>query len=629
MSLGKSSIVYIIMALILGIFPGKGQSLDRVDSTLVSLTQAEALREVQIQNDIAQNAPLQPHDVQIIAQATSIEASTQLIQQGMQRFQQQDVAGAIELAQQALAMREAILGRDHPGVAYVLDVLGIFQATAGNFAAGEALFQRAIEIYQAHNHPNLTDVQNNLELLYARQAEAAQTAVSHPPSDDASGVNAGVNAGIQAKFSLFDQTYLQNVSLEEGPIQVIANAVPRPSDSSAIEIRLQLRYDGETILDYQHPDYAFPDDPDGGGYTWQSGIVALEDLDSDRTPEVILYTNWGGVYAGGVHYVFQYRDGRFVSDHTEPVAGGRDALAFQDLENDGQLELWSQDSRFDYKFSSRAGSAPPLQIYRLNGGTLLDVTREYPDAIEQQRQVVYDAFQRSKQDGVEVNGLLAGYLALSALLGEYEQGWQVVEANYDRRVTNFLTELQTFLVETGYIDAGVARTFSTSSTSTSSTSTSSTTAIGSPYIGLKHQGFRFDQADPNLPEGWELMLGTLLTDLSPTSFLSLSVFRRSNELMLWYELGTRSDPQQTYPSFEVLDVAEVSIEFGEWIYQGRFPDGCSRGNGVESEIIAIGQAEDAPQLNNIRKAWWANPRSRKLEAISPEGVVCQNPAWGI
>jgi hypothetical protein len=66
-----------------------------------------------------------------------------------------------------------------------------------------------------------------------------------------------------------------------------------------------------------------------------------------------------------------------------------------------------------------------------------------------------------------VNGILAGYVAQKILLGEYEDGWKFMLANYDRsddsgldisrnnevvgKYRDFPTALRAFLIEQGYL----------------------------------------------------------------------------------------------------------------------------------------------------------------------------------
>ncbi len=77
------------------------------------------------------------------------------------------------------------------------------------------------------------------------------------------------------------------------------------------------------------------------------------------------------------------------------------------------------------------------------------------------------AFQLAKKEKAEVNGILAGYVAQKILLGEYEEAWQFLLANYDKnsdwgldiygestaigKYPDFPTALSAFLLKNGYL----------------------------------------------------------------------------------------------------------------------------------------------------------------------------------
>ncbi|PSB24992.1 hypothetical protein [Stenomitos frigidus] len=82
---------------------------------------------------------------------------------------------------------------------------------------------------------------------------------------------------------------------------------------------------------------------------------------------------------------------------------------------------------------------------------------------------MFKAFQERRNQG-ERNGVLAGYVAQKALLGEFQQGWDLMLANYDRtsdwgltrynsegretgRYPNFLAALKALLIQRGYLKA--------------------------------------------------------------------------------------------------------------------------------------------------------------------------------
>jgi hypothetical protein len=128
----------------------------------------------------------------------------------------------------------------------------------------------------------------------------------------------------------------------------------------------------------------------------------------------------------------------------------------------------SVDNSFLYAFSSYASSFPPSQIYTFTNGKFEDVTRSYTQHLRSHAWEMYQAFLQSKKEQYEVNGILAGYVAQKILLGEYEQGWKFMLANYDRtsdwgltiyqenreisRYPNFPTALKAFLIQQGYLD---------------------------------------------------------------------------------------------------------------------------------------------------------------------------------
>jgi CHAT domain-containing protein/Flp pilus assembly protein TadD len=83
-------------------------------------------------------------------------------------------AEAIPLAQQVLAIREKVLGPDHPDVATVLNGFGILYEEAGRFAEAESLYKRSLAIREkalGPDHPDhflVAQSLNNLAELYER-----------------------------------------------------------------------------------------------------------------------------------------------------------------------------------------------------------------------------------------------------------------------------------------------------------------------------------------------------------------------------------------------------------------------------------------------------------------------------
>ena len=93
---------------------------------------------------------------------------------------QEQYAQAEPLLQQALAIREKELGSEHPNVATSLSNLAVFYRRQGQYAQAEPLLQRALAILEKGvglEHPNVATVlENDADLLRAtnREAEAAK-----------------------------------------------------------------------------------------------------------------------------------------------------------------------------------------------------------------------------------------------------------------------------------------------------------------------------------------------------------------------------------------------------------------------------------------------------------------------
>jgi hypothetical protein len=127
-------------------------------------------------------------------------------------------------------------------------------------------------------------------------------------------------------------------------------------------------------------------------------------------------------------------------------------------------ELASADDRFAYAFTSYAGSAFPVQVWRYRPGGLVDVTRAYrqlvrADAVQLWRSYVRER-QRKPADR-DVRGVLAAWQADKALLGEAGEGWKRLRAARAAGELKgsppwpsgyrYLRELRAFLAAAGYL----------------------------------------------------------------------------------------------------------------------------------------------------------------------------------
>jgi hypothetical protein len=114
-----------------------------------------------------------------------------------------------------------------------------------------------------------------------------------------------------------------------------------------------------------------------GGFGNRSS-VAVEDLDADAEPEVIV-----DLYTGGAHCCFVSRFYRWDGAAYVPADRnfGDPGYRIADLDGDGVKELITADYRFGYAFTSFAASLMPVRIYELRAGKWALVTTRFPAQI--------------------------------------------------------------------------------------------------------------------------------------------------------------------------------------------------------------------------------------------------------
>lgn len=201
-------------------------------------------------------------------------------------------------------------------------------------------------------------------------------------------------------------------------------------------------------------------------YTRYSAGVSLKDLDGNGIVDVVIKTFSGGAHCCTNFSIYSRHNNQFVKTETGLLDG--EGGSFEDLNGDGKLEFVTYDNSFLYTFSSYAGSFAPSLIYAFKNGKFENVTRSYTKQLKPVAWEMYQAFLRNKRENSEVNGILAGYVAQKTLLGEYQQGWKFMLANYDRtsdwglpiyqrdrqvgKYLNFPTALKALLIKQGYLD---------------------------------------------------------------------------------------------------------------------------------------------------------------------------------
>jgi hypothetical protein len=181
-------------------------------------------------------------------------------------------------------------------------------------------------------------------------------------------------------------------------------------------------------------------------------VFAIEDLDGDGEPEVIVDFYSGGAHCCSSSLIFRYDPQSEQYTSMQHLWGeGQGATRRPDLDGDGRPEFIHYDSRFAYAFGSFADSGLPIRIWQYRDGEMINVTRNYPKQVYDDAFKWWQRYTEANQQRADVKGVLAAYLANKYLLGEAEDGWQRLEQIYqgaDRQ--QFFAKLREFLIETGY-----------------------------------------------------------------------------------------------------------------------------------------------------------------------------------
>ena len=105
-----------------------------------------------------------------IGQEQALDEAKQLNQKGNELYKAGKYEEAIPYAKQVLAIREKVLGNEHPLVATSLNNLAELYRVIGRYSEAEPLYKRSLEIREktlGSEHPSVAQSLNNLAVLYA------------------------------------------------------------------------------------------------------------------------------------------------------------------------------------------------------------------------------------------------------------------------------------------------------------------------------------------------------------------------------------------------------------------------------------------------------------------------------
>ncbi len=199
------------------------------------------------------------------------------------------------------------------------------------------------------------------------------------------------------------------------------------------------------------------------GYAWKQDAksIQVQDLDKDGEPEVTVDINSGGVHCCAELWAYRFTGSSYVS---AAIGTGSSPYTERDLNRDSKPEWVTADPRFEYLFTSFAGSGVPLRVYTYTGGRFALVTRSYPALVRADAARWWRIYLRGRTQPAgarDVRGFLAAWAADEYLLGKGAKVWPALNASLRRGELNglrilgptgasYITKLRRELRKLGY-----------------------------------------------------------------------------------------------------------------------------------------------------------------------------------
>lgn len=166
------------------------------------------------------------------------------------------------------------------------------------------------------------------------------------------------------------------------------------------------------------------------GLSFPAASASIVELDpGNRTPEVYFTAYSGGAHCCSTVIVATATSAGWQAITVGEFDGGGEYL--DDLDGDGLAEIATVDNRFLYTFDCYACSAAPLVVLAIRSGTVVDVSDE------PRFQPAHRRWLAELEEGVDPQerwsspGFIAGWVAAKARLGEGDEAFAELAANWD------------------------------------------------------------------------------------------------------------------------------------------------------------------------------------------------------
>ena len=197
----------------------------------------------------------------------------------------------------------------------------------------------------------------------------------------------------------------------QGHLSASLSYDPHKGFPTATGLHIRIRRAGKVVVDRDIPYGTVP-----ARDLAKHKSLALENIDRDAAPEVLLDTFTGGAHCCFKTDVYDWLAAKHK--YRRVVTNWRDAgYNLRNVGGDRRPEFVSADARFAYEFAPYAFSGFPARIFHFAGTHFKPVTSSFPAIVRRNAK-----FWLTKADqapsGTSVRGYLAAYAADRALLGE-------------------------------------------------------------------------------------------------------------------------------------------------------------------------------------------------------------------
>jgi hypothetical protein len=123
-------------------------------------------------------------------------------------------------------------------------------------------------------------------------------------------------------------------------------------------------------------------------------------------------------------------------------------------------------------------------------------------------------------------------------------------------------------------------------------------------------------------KGYKEQRGTLIDPVTETGNYGLSVYAKSGYYIVVFDWSIPSEKVK-YKLLDILRVGPIKPQ------QDIILTMCRLNEKHDSQIIALVKTNNSEYFKTIYKAWRANKKTGRFEAISTKGIDCLNDGYGL